>query len=79
MSTLKYETVKAAMERVAAEHGSPHKIPHTAVETEMAAEAAIAAIIEVESFVQSGREDSNLRPLGPEPSALARLSHAPIG
>jgi hypothetical protein len=25
----------------------------------------------------SGREDSNLRPLGPEPSALARLSHAP--
>jgi integrase len=38
------ETVKAAMERVAAEHGSPHKIPHTALETEMAAEAAIAAI-----------------------------------
>jgi hypothetical protein len=27
----------------------------------------------------SGREDSNLRPLGPEPSALARLSHAPVG
>ena len=26
----------------------------------------------------SGREDSNLRPLGPEPSALARLSHAPV-
>ncbi len=27
--------------------------------------------------VQSGRLDSNQRPLGPEPSALARLSHAP--
>src|SRR4029077_16892457 len=25
----------------------------------------------------SGREDSNLRPRGPEPRALARLSHAP--
>src|SRR4051812_17588241 len=25
----------------------------------------------------SGREDSNLRPPGPEPGALARLSHAP--
>jgi hypothetical protein len=27
---------------------------------------------------KSGREVSNLRPLGPEPSALARLSHAPL-
>jgi hypothetical protein len=27
---------------------------------------------------QSGRQDLNLRPLGPEPSALARLSHAPL-
>src|SRR5687768_3215562 len=26
---------------------------------------------------KSGRQDLNLRPLGPEPSALARLSHAP--
>ena len=26
---------------------------------------------------KSGREDLNLRPLGPEPSALAGLSHAP--
>ena len=26
----------------------------------------------------SGREDSNLRPRGPEPRALARLSHAPL-
>jgi hypothetical protein len=26
---------------------------------------------------KSGREDLNLRPLGPEPSALAKLSHAP--
>ena len=28
--------------------------------------------------VKSGREDLNFRPLGPEPSALARLSYAPI-
>jgi hypothetical protein len=27
--------------------------------------------------IWSGREDSNLRPPGPEPGALARLSHAP--
>ena len=27
---------------------------------------------------ESGRRDSNSRPLGPEPSALARLRHAPI-
>ena len=26
----------------------------------------------------SGREDLNLRPLGPKPSALAKLSHAPL-
>ena len=26
---------------------------------------------------KSGRQDLNLRPLGPEPSALARLTHAP--
>ena len=26
---------------------------------------------------KSGREDLNLRPLGPEPSALAKLSYAP--
>ncbi len=26
---------------------------------------------------KSGRKDSNLRPLGPKPSALARLSYAP--
>src|SRR5262245_48054585 len=26
---------------------------------------------------QSGRQDLNLRPLGPKPSALARLSYAP--
>ena len=26
---------------------------------------------------QSGRQDSNLRPLGPKPSALAGLSYAP--
>lgn len=29
------------------------------------------------TYIESGREDSNLRPLGPEPSALARLSYAP--
>ena len=29
------------------------------------------------SFYLSGREDLNLRSLGPEPSALASLSHAP--
>src|ERR1039458_10823413 len=29
-------------------------------------------------FSLSGRGDSNSRPLGPEPSALAGLSHAPI-
>ena len=28
-------------------------------------------------FLLSGRGDSNSRPLGPEPSALAGLSHAP--
>ncbi len=28
-------------------------------------------------FNQSGRTDLNCRPLGPEPSALAKLSHAP--
>ena len=28
-------------------------------------------------FSHSGRQDSNLRPLGPEPSALAKLSYAP--
>ena len=26
----------------------------------------------------SGRKDLNLRPLGPEPSALAKLSYAPL-
>ena len=29
------------------------------------------------TFVKSGRLDLNQRPLGPEPSALARLSYAP--
>ena len=29
------------------------------------------------SYDESGREDLNLRPPGPEPGALARLSHAP--
>ena len=28
-------------------------------------------------YVHSGRQDLNLRPLGPEPSALAKLSYAP--
>ena len=28
--------------------------------------------------IRSGRLDLNQRPLGPEPSALARLSHAPL-
>jgi hypothetical protein len=28
--------------------------------------------------LKSGREDLNLRPLGPKPSALARLCYAPI-
>jgi hypothetical protein len=32
-----------------------------------------------ERNIWSGREDSNLRPPGPEPGALARLSHAPTG
>ena len=27
---------------------------------------------------KSGRQDLNLRPLGPEPSALAKLSYAPV-
>ena len=27
---------------------------------------------------KSGREDLNLRPLGPEPSALSKLSYAPV-
>ena len=30
------------------------------------------------AFDESGRQDSNLRPLGPEPSALTRLSYAPL-
>lgn len=30
------------------------------------------------TYVESGREDSNFRPLGPEPSALTRLSYAPL-
>jgi len=38
------ETVKAAMERVAAEHGTPHKIPHTALEADTAAIITAAAI-----------------------------------
>ncbi len=32
----------------------------------------------IEFFIQSGRADLNRRPLGPEPSALAGLSHAPL-
>ena len=32
----------------------------------------------VSSLVLSGREDLNLRLLGPEPSTLARLSYAPL-
>ena len=28
---------------------------------------------------KSGRQDSNLRPSGPKPDALARLRHAPVG
>ena len=31
----------------------------------------------VSESCESGREDLNLRPLGPEPSALAKLSYAP--
>jgi hypothetical protein len=38
------ETVKAAMERVAAEHGTPHKIPHKAIEADTAAIITAAAI-----------------------------------
>jgi len=38
------ETVKAAMERVAAEHETPHKIPHTALEADMTAVITAAAI-----------------------------------
>jgi hypothetical protein len=30
------------------------------------------------SFLQSGRHDSNMRPPGPKPGALARLSYAPM-
>ena len=30
------------------------------------------------AFSESGRQDSNLRPLRPEPSALAKLSYAPL-
>ena len=31
-----------------------------------------------QSYIWSGRTDLNCRPLGPEPSALAKLSHAPL-
>ena len=37
------ETVKAAMERVAAEHATPHKIPYTALEADTT--AIIRAVI----------------------------------
>ena len=30
-----------------------------------------------DGLLQSGRQDSNLRPHGPQPCALAKLSHAP--
>jgi hypothetical protein len=30
------------------------------------------------NFLQSGRQDSNLRPLAPHASALAKLRHAPV-
>ena len=73
----KDKTARASMERAAAEYLSSPSTPLHFTPKALHLRR-VPEPNEKESFVESGREDSNLRPRGPEPRALARLSHAPM-
>ena len=58
-------------------HGFSVRISVWWVGLSMGPSGAATQLIVPEGFRKSGRLDLNQRPLGPEPSALARLSYAP--
>jgi hypothetical protein len=65
------ETVRAAMERPVSQYVSPPTgTPHPSRERNRSAFTVGCSQLTRESFVKSGREDSNLRPLGPETVGL---------
>src|SRR5581483_9976497 len=68
------DTVRAAMERAQAAGGG-HSFGHSGAK----ADTMLSPKLQIANFKRfwSGRVDSNHRPPGPEPGALARLSHAP--
>ncbi len=71
------ETVLAAMERVHEARGI-HSFDHSGQNDAHERRARDGSkILDLNGKAWSGRVDSNHRPPGPEPGALARLSHAP--